>query len=363
MEKKQSNKQIPFEKVIEALLDNQKPFPAVFLHQFSDISDTNLKALEKVWTQILPERRANLLKDLCEIQDADTLVCFDEIGKLALLDKEAPVRLGGIDLLWDAPDTQLLPRLVLMLRTDEEEAVRAAAGSALGAYILKGELEELETGILKQIEDTLLDVLQGSEKDLVKRRCMEALGFSSREEIKDIIQAAFSRNETAWKASALFAMGRSANPYWKKNVLGSIRSVEPDVQLEAIRAAGELELEEARKPLLAMIPRFEEMDVDMLQAVIWSLSQIGGERVSETLEKLLEVAEDDEMEEFIQDALDNLEFNDSLNDLEMIEIDFPDEDGLTVEDLMDVDEDDVSDSSNWWNRFSENEDEGEEEEE
>jgi hypothetical protein len=46
----------------------------------------------------------------------------------------------------------------------------------------------------------------------------------------------------------------------------------------------------------------------MRTAVIWSLSQIGGQKVRTLLEGLLDACEDDEEAEFLENAIDNLDF-------------------------------------------------------
>jgi HEAT repeat protein len=360
VENKTKNSQVAFEKIIAALLDISKPFPVTYLHQFSDLSLENLAALKKVWEDINNDRRANFLRDLEEIQDADTLVCFDEIGKLALLDLDARIRLAGISLLWGASEPRLLPTLIQLLQQDPEETVRASAAGALGPYVLDGELEELDASTLKKVEEALLNVMGSSEKPSVKQRCLEALGYSSREEVTPLIEAAFENEDGRWKASALFAMGRTENQHWKKKILDCLRHPEPEVQLEAIRSAGGLSLPEARKILISMLSRYDELDGELQETIIWSLSQIGGEKVFETLEKMLELAEgDEEREDFVQDAIDNLEFTESMDDFELFEVNIPDEEELMIEDILE--EEDDTEFPIWRDRVVDDDDEDAEE--
>ena len=55
-------------------------------------------------------------------------------------------------------------------------------------------------------------------------------------------------------------------------------------------------------------------------AAVWSLSEIGGEDVRETLENLLEETEDEEAIELIENALDNLIFNEDLEDFNFMDL-------------------------------------------
>jgi HEAT repeat protein len=167
----------------------------------------------------------------------------------------------------------------------------------------------------------LLHVTTGTDDKLVRRRALEALGFSSRDEVSPLIEKAYTMKDADWQISALFAMGRSADARWKSHVLARLEDSRPAVRAEAIAAAGELELKDAIKPLLKMV---RDDDEDVRIAAIWSLSQIGGERVAEALEALLEKTEDEDETELLEDALDNLAFTEDMRNFALLDI--PDED-------------------------------------
>ncbi|MDZ4160180.1 MAG: HEAT repeat domain-containing protein, partial [Anaerolineaceae bacterium] len=133
--------------------------------------------------------------------------------------------------------------------------------------------------------------------------------------------------------------GRSLDPDWEKHILANVDSRDTDVQLEAVRAAGHLELDSSRKPLLDLLEESEIIDEEVRAAVIWSLSQVGGESVKEALEDLLEKTEDQDEASLIEDALDNLEFTEGFPGLELFNIGLDDEleTGLDI-DLEDEDE-------------------------
>jgi len=77
-------------------------------------------------------------------------------------------------------------------------------------------------------------------------------------------------------------------------------------------------------------------DLELKNEVIWALSQIGGEGVEETLDALLEATEDDDEIEVLEQALDNLSFNQDDNVFDFLDIEF-DEDDLEE---FDPDDDD-----------------------
>ena len=171
---------------------------------------------------------------------------------------------------------------------------------------------------------------------IFRRRALEALGFSSRDELPALIEAAYFSDSNEWLASALYAMGRSANRTWNSSVISKMDSDVPDVLVEAVRAAGELEIKEVLPRLMALL---EVEDEEIRWAAIWSLSQIGGEGVRERLEELYDLTDDEEEADFIDSALENLDFTEGLPLFDILEV--PDEDDDEDEDLyLDVQEDD-----------------------
>ena len=122
-------------------------------------------------------------------------------------------------------------------------------------------------------------------------------------------------------ASAIFAMGRSANDAWAQTiVISNLQNQNVDIQVEAVRAAGELELQIAREEILELFDD-EGLDLDVFLAAIWSLSQIGGAGVQEKLDRSADDPDtDDETVELIDSAIENLVFNNSLVDFDLLDI-------------------------------------------
>jgi HEAT repeat protein len=288
-------------------LDNNRPFPPKYLHAFSDISDEDLNSIKNIWGKVDPKRRAAIVTDLEPLLEADTLLCFDAFAQFVLKDPEAAVRSHALGLLWESEDPLLIPLLLDLLRNDPSNEVKAAAARAVGRFVQLGELEEIPANSLKEIEELLLDVLQNSENPGIQSKSLEALGYSSRQEVPALIIKAYHAKDTRRISSALYAMGRSLDRKWEKQVLEMIDHHDEDVKIEAIRAAGELELVSGRDTLIE-IAVDENEDWDVRMAAMWSLSKIGGEDARDTLEDLLEKAEDEEEADIIEEALDNLSF-------------------------------------------------------
>ena len=323
---------ISFQKVLDALLDAETVFPPLYLHRLSDLETEETRELEHIWTQIPAWRRKALLEDLEQLFEDDYLLSFDAVCRIGLNDPEPEVRFLSVRSMFDYDAPDLIPEFLSLMTEDDNADVRAAAASALGKYVYEGELEELDPQQLHKIEDALLNVLDGQDSGQVRRRALESLGFSSREEVPALIEDAIQTARTDWIISALFAMGRSYDPRWQEPVLEMMAHDLPDIRTEAARAAGEIELSAARDLLTDLL---DDEDVSVRLAAAWSLSQIGGEGAQTVLVRLLEETDDPDEIAFIENAIDNLIFNQDLSFFgildfseEGVEHDFDDDEDL-----------------------------------
>ena len=339
---KKTKKSINFDEALKALLDNSKPFAPIYLYELSALEPANLSKLKHIWSEINVDRRISLVEDLEELGESDPLLNFDEIGLFGLNDKDARVRAGAIRLLWEYEEKKLISPLTKLLKNDDSELVRANAASALGKFVYLGDMEEIPEKEFNQVVDDLLQVLNSEDKPLVRRRALEALSFYNRDDILNHLENAFKSGSSEWISTALFGMGRSANERWENYVLQKLETDDTENKFEAVRAAGELELKNARLPILSMLDD-DDLDDDIRYAAIWSLSQIGGENVEEKLQDMLEKTEDDDEADFISNALDNLEFTQSLGLPGLFDVDEFSDDEIDEIVNLSEDEDDNDD--------------------
>jgi hypothetical protein len=323
-----------FEAIKAALLDNQAPFPAAMIYYFSDMPADDLNLLADVWPEVWVERRRGLLEDMENLAEADTLLFFDSMAIMCLKDEDPVARATAIRLLWQSQDEDLVPLFLAMLKEDPEAIVRAAAATALGLFVYLGELEEIKTSTHKEVLENLIQAHLDSPDTLVRRRALEALGYAGHPEIPDFIRRAYDSNNEDWLQSALFAMGRSCDIRWTDSVLSMFDHPDNVVRYEAIRAAGELEIKAARELIFDLLEEGTDDD-DIYYAAIWSLSKIGGEGVRSLIEVAMEETEDMVEIQFLEEALENLDFTEQINTFDMLYIDEDDPD-----DWFDDDEDD-----------------------
>ncbi len=310
------------EELLEILRDENQPVPVGRLSEFSDLDSNTMEVLEKTWRKVPPARRRVVLEELGQLADLHFELTFERVNRMALTDQDAQVRCIAIGNLWECEDPSLVPSLIEALQGDGASEVRAAAASALGRFIYLGEVDQIPETMLRNAEGCLIDATESDPSDEVQLRCLEALGYSSREEVIPYITQAYeSGNEERLKA-ALLAMGRSANDRWGPEVLAELNNPDPGLRVEAIRAAGELELREA---VPTLIEHLEDGNTFVRRASIWSLGQLGGQRAGTALGRMFDDAEDENEAALLEDALDHLAFVDSTRDMLLFDFDEPDD--------------------------------------
>ena len=335
-----------FDAVLDSLLDTKKEFPPRYLTQFSDMGPLELQTLQDVWPRVDLKRKLSLFEGLESLVEGDTLVSFDDFARPLLNDPEADVRMRALRLLIECEDEKIIPTYLNMLKHDVNAEVRAQAATNLGFFVARGELEEISEETYSQVLASLLESARGEDATRVRRHALEALGFASKPEVDALIGAALQHKDADWQASALVAMGRSADERWEDEVLRALLDENDTIRLAAAQAAGNIPLKSARTVLLRMLAEGEEDD-EIINAAIWSLSQIGGEDVRTFLEALLvetEEAEDEEQIAVLEEALDNLAFTEDLDRFELMAID-PDDLGEFEDDdeLEEIDEEEAED--------------------
>jgi len=333
--------EIAFQKIIDAVLDERRIFPARYLYRFSDLSDKETNLLRKIWPNISLLRRQALMEDLLEMGVKDYLLDFRHVCFLAVEDEDALVRLSAVQTLREYSDRIMIPLFLRLAGDDPDTAVRAASTAGLGAYVYEGEVDELPKKLQHMIEDKLLAIFNGSDDILVRRRALESLGYSSREEVPSLIEESYTSGSQDWLLSSLVAMGRSCNPNFESKVLSKLDDSRATVRAEAAYAAGEMTMKSAVPTLLELLQDDEDL---VRAAVIWALGETGGEGVAEALEELLNKTEEDEEVDLLEEALENLAFVEEMDLIPLIDISEPGEDDWIELDLgvdgLELDEDD-----------------------
>ena len=308
---------VTFEELVKALLDHSKPLPPRYLYRLSDLGKEEIDKLSGVWEDINSQRRVRLIEDLETIADSNYMTSFEDIFKIGLTDSLPDVRQFSIRALWDYAEKPHIPIFLDILENDPDTEVKAQAANGLGHFIYMGEIEEIDEKTLKTITDRLIEIMSGDAHSSIRRRALQSLGFSSHPSVPEFIQDALQEDDEDWLTSVLIAIGRTVDKKYAPYVLEYLHHPNPRVRLEAAQTSGELSIPEAIPGLLQLL---DDTNDQIRMAAIWSLSEIGGEESQSALETLLENEDEEELIlELVEEALENLLFNEDLMNFDLLD--------------------------------------------
>lgn len=260
------------------------------LYFLSNLDSEEAERVREVWVDLPPDLRAESTSWLVKMAEADFTLNFNAIFRMAMEDEDPRVRRAAIEGLWEDEDVRLVPRLTQRLQEDESAGVRAAAAKSLGRFILLGELKKIRAKPRQMAYDVLVEAHQAQSEDVeVQRRALESLAYVGDDTVVRAIGRSYASSTEKMRVSAVFAMGRSADTRWEREVQQELFSTNPEMRYEAARACGELQLSDAVSMLEELT---EDTDTEVQEAAIWALGQIGGDRAREILEHYCQVSDE-----------------------------------------------------------------------
>lgn len=305
---------------LSALQSLTEPISSTLSYGLSDLSPDEIVTLLPVWADLDAEYRRDVLKALVDVTETNVEFDYSALAESTLNDLEAVVREAAIELLWEDESIALMDRLIDISLHDEAVVVRAAAASALGRFILRGELGDAPEEETERAKNAVIALWENADEDVeVRRRALEAIANSSHDIVAEAIEQAYQNHDQRMQTSAIFAMGRSCDDRWAEYVLNELENESPEFRYEAARAAGELQLEEAIPALSGMA--FDN-DVDLRDVAIWALGEIGGKEAVRVLSLLANDAksqDDRDLLDAIEDAMASANLN--SGDLYMMRFD------------------------------------------
>ena len=309
-EKHNQNKKNQFSDILSELRENNRELTYKEIQSFSDLSEENLAQFRQTWN-LLSNKRKEMFFELLLVEFmSNTLMDFSEIALIGLNDEDPIIRRGSLKLLMDNRKSYFLDQLISISKQDPDTEVRLDAISTLGYFLMDMETAERGKNKAKKVLKALESLMESPDK-LTRLRVMEALAYVDHTAIVPLVYASLTSNIDTEIASGLRAVQNSLNQRWAANVIENLDHPNPDVQYEAIKAVGELQLKRARNRILRLLAQFDQLDDDILDATILTASQLGGNQVKEMIEMIEEIFEDEEdMAELFEEAKSNLELVD-----------------------------------------------------
>jgi hypothetical protein len=293
------------------------------LSPLSDLAQDEVATLRQEWPSLPLATRRRLLERMAEVAEVDVANDFTMAFRVALGDEDEIVRAAAVDGLWEDEDPKLADVLLTMLAQDPSSDVREAAAEGLEHFAMLAECDELPSSTGTRVRQGLLAAVRDpSEPPVVRQRALGSVACMSGDDVNQQIEAAYGSEEEGALAAALYAMGQSNDERWSPQVLDQLKSRDPAVRYEAVRAAGVLEIEDAAEPLLRMIV---DPDPQVKQAVLEALGLVGGAQAELVLEELAQTG-DDPTRRAAASALSELRFR--MDPLAAMPLALDDEDGL-----------------------------------
>lgn len=294
-----------FDILLNALRENPEMPTQASLYTLSGLDADDAMRVRGIWPNLPVELRQRMITRLAELAEADFELDFGAVFRIGLEDENAEVRTTAIEGLWEDEDVRLIPPLASRLREDESIDVRAAAATSLGRFILLGELEKIRPDPMTVAYEALLAACRDMREHMeVRRRALESLAYVGNETVAALIREAYTATPEKVRVSAVFAMGRSADACWAREVRQELFSPNPELRYEAARACGELQLSEAVAELEELT---DDADPEVQEAALWALGQIGGDKARRILERYCR-AGDEATRTAAEAALNELEF-------------------------------------------------------
>lgn len=305
-------KEMPFASVLEALFGGDTP-PIHLIYRLSDMANEEYAHFKRAWATVNEERRGVLARHMADIAEEDYVVDFSPVFAHLLTDEASRVRRAALDGIWDSDDPSLIPPILAMLQNDADVGVRAAAARSLAHYILMAEWGQFDTDEAETAVAALLAEYDRPRAALeVRRAALEAMAPSPHPRIPDLINDAYEDGPEELQLSALFAMGNSADERWLPILTAELTSPSPDFRAEAARACGMIGHSACIDALEELI---DDNDMEVGMAAVIALGQIGGERVFELFSRMAEDPDYEEFHDVIDEALEEMEWQDSNFDM------------------------------------------------
>jgi HEAT repeat protein len=270
-------------------------YPRSTLIGLSNLTAPEAGTFKRAWAGVDDRVREAVVSELNDLAEERIDYRFDRALLAMLDDPDAVVRQRAVAGLWEHEDRRFVATLAAILETDESEDVRAEAARGLGRFAEMAELGDLDPELADRVTSALLATLTDPAESMhVRGRALESASvLAGNATVMGAIGDFFDEEDTGFRSTAIYAMGRSLQARFLPTILNETSSDDAEIRYEAARAAGFLGDTEAL-PVLAELARDD--DAEVRQAAINAMGEIGGTAANRYLRRLAEEASDTEIE-------------------------------------------------------------------
>jgi hypothetical protein len=197
-------------------------------------------------------------------------------------------------------DDELVDALLSILRDGDESAkLRGKAAISLGPVLEHADMDGFEDADDVPIAERTFHRIQASLRKLymdadvpknVRRRILEASVRAPQDWHSDAVRAAYGSDDEAWRLTAVFCM-RFVRGF-DEQILEVLESKNPDIHYEAVRAAGNWEVD-AAWPHVTTLVTSGKTDKPLLLAAIGAVASIRPHEAAGILQGLTDSDDED----------------------------------------------------------------------
>jgi hypothetical protein len=205
---------------------------------------------------------------------------------------------------------ELADILLSILRTsDESEKMRSRAAISFGAALESADIDEFDEPESVPITEPMFHRIQRDLRSLyldtsipklVRRRILEASVRAPEDWHPMAILAAYDSADRDWRLTAVFSM-RYVRGGFDDQILEALNSSDPEIHIEAVRAAGVAGVDRAWEHILALVTS-KKTEKELLIAAIAAISGIRAWEAPEVLDELAD-SDDEDIAEAVEEAL------------------------------------------------------------
>ena len=303
----QKGKRANFDDVLKMVREHPEDVFSRHARMLSDLSVEKTAKLRSVLSEMPAESRNRFYSGMHQIFPEFYEYNFAPIAEVGLDDPDGDIRAMSINTLSLEDSREIGDRLLRAAEEDPAETAQIAAINVLGQYMLSEVLEE-PIPVPGENLHKVLEKLIEHKTPAVRRAAIVSYAVSETARVNELIRGYLAGNNRDELISALRAVSISMNEDFSQSVLELINHDDEDIMMEAIRAAGVLQLKEALPVLYELLSRFDSISPELLLTTANAVAEIGDESSIDVLETLGEavVDMDEDITEAIDDSIDTL---------------------------------------------------------
>ncbi|MEX2228837.1 MAG: HEAT repeat domain-containing protein [Dehalococcoidia bacterium] len=292
---------IPPADAVIAEIASERPIEYAHLRALANPSDEVVAGIMRIWPQLRPERRREVLAKLQQLGEDHPALDFHRIHLSATRDADVATRILAVRGLWEQERPEFLHLLLRQIRTDDEPSVRAEIADALGRWVITAEFGLLPDEDMEELSAVLRETIEDIEEtDEVRGRALEALGAWSDESVAELLSDMYELGNQRLRVAAIRGMGRNASDSWLPILIYHFDDDDPEIRAVAATAAGNLLAEDAVEPLIMLL---EDADADVQVAAVRALGEIATEESERVLTRMLHERAEPHLRDAVRDAL------------------------------------------------------------